>query len=141
MSAKSILVDTGPLVALLNKRDPHHSACAATAAQLQLPMLTSWLVITEAAWLLRRSTAGAVPLLRLISDKVVACYELGSDAADWMEQCMIRYSDVSPQLADASLLYLADRHKISTLFTLDRRDFLVYRSVTGSALNLLPTEL
>jgi predicted nucleic acid-binding protein len=138
VSTRSTLVDTGPLVALLNRNDPYHQSCAAVAAQLELPMVTSWLVIAEAAWLLRRSTAGPVPLLRLITDKVIECVELGVDGASWMTEVMGKYSDLSPQLADVSLLYLAHTRAASTVFTLDRRDFLIYRTSTGGAFTLLP---
>ena len=49
-----------------------------------------------------------------------------------------KYADLHPQLADVSLLYLAEREGISTIFTLDRRDFSVYRTKAGKPYKLLP---
>jgi hypothetical protein len=55
-----------------------------------------------------------------------------------MDDCGKRYSDLRPQLADLSLLYLAQRERIGTVFTLDRRDFTVFRDHRGRAFNLIP---
>jgi predicted nucleic acid-binding protein len=51
---------------------------------------------------------------------------------------MTRYAGLHPQLADATVVYLAEREKIDTIFTLDRRDFLVYRSARKRPFRLLP---
>jgi predicted nucleic acid-binding protein len=51
---------------------------------------------------------------------------------------MKRYEDIRPQLADAALVYLADREGIDTIFTLDRRDFSVYRSARKRTFRILP---
>jgi predicted nucleic acid-binding protein len=51
---------------------------------------------------------------------------------------MKRYENIRPQLADAALVYLADREGIDTILTLDRRDFSVYRSARKRAFRILP---
>ncbi|MBN1341817.1 MAG: hypothetical protein JXQ73_04015 [Phycisphaerae bacterium] len=65
--------------------------------------------------------------------------ELDADAPPWMATFMDRYQKLGAQLADASLVYLAEREGIETVFTLDRRDFLVYRVRGDKTLNLIPT--
>lgn len=55
-----------------------------------------------------------------------------------MASCLQKYCDLQPQLADVSLVYLAERDGISTVFTLDRRDFSVYRIKQNQPLDLLP---
>jgi len=51
---------------------------------------------------------------------------------------MKRYEDIRPQLADAALVYLANREQIDTIFTLDQRDFAIYRSGRNRAFNIVP---
>ncbi len=51
---------------------------------------------------------------------------------------MDRYASLGAQLADAALMYIAEREGINTVFTLDRRDFSVYRTTDGRALSILP---
>lgn len=138
MSDKRILIDAGPLVALLNAHDSAHAVCSTTAKELPLPLLTTWLVLAEAGWLLRRTADGVKDLLQLIIGEVVVCVELDSQAASWMASCIQKYADLEPQLADVSLLYLAEREGISSVFTLDRRDFSVYRIDRNQPLALLP---
>ena len=60
MNTSRVLIDTGPIVALLRRRDSQHSVCDSVAEELPLPAYTCWPVITEAAYLLRPLTT--VPL-------------------------------------------------------------------------------
>jgi predicted nucleic acid-binding protein len=55
-----------------------------------------------------------------------------------MSSLVRKYRDLRPQLADVSLVHLAGRESIDTVFTLDRRDFNVYRTAAGKRLRLLP---
>jgi len=61
----------------------------------------------------------------------------GAEAGD-IAALMKRYEDIHPQLADAALVYLAGREKIGTIFTLDRRDFNIYRSGRRSTIRIVP---
>jgi len=127
-----VLVDTGPLVAILSRADEHHAACVKALHQLPAPLLCCWPVITEAAWLLRSHPRAVQQLLRsCFSEKPGGFLEIlslsGADASA-IAAVMKHYEDIRPQLADAALVYLAEREGIDTIFTLDRRDFRVYRS-------------
>lgn len=139
MGDNRVLVDAGPLVALLNANDAAHATCTAIAKELPRPLLTTWIVLAEAAWLLQRTTEGPLRLLRLVEGAVVTCPELDSQAPTAMAAYLEKYADLKPQLADVSLLYLAERENISTVFTLDRRDFSVYRIEQNKPLVLLPS--
>lgn len=141
MIAESVLVDTGPLVALLMPEDVHHLACAEAVRQIVPPLFTSWPVITEAAWLLRRQHGGLAGLLKMLTDDAVRCLDLGSDAPQRITELAEQYADLSPQLADLSLLYLASQLGTRTILTLDRRDFAVYRDETGAPFELQPPNL
>jgi len=137
MTDRVVLVDTGPLVALLNGHDSRHQEANHLAASLPKPLITTWLVLAEAAWLLRRMPAGIPILLSLLDEGIIACVDLPSDAARSISQIALKYADLSPQLADLSLLYLADSLALTELFTFDRRDFLVYRLASGKPLVLI----
>ena len=89
---QTVLVDTGPLVALLARTDHHHEACTRQLKTLQTPLLTCWPVLTEAAWLLRRNPPA---VQRLLKDSVQSGFlrvlELDESAAPWMAGFMDRY--------------------------------------------------
>jgi len=99
-----VLVDAGPLVALLSARDSAHVACTQAVGELVKPLISSWAVLAEAAWLLRNTHGGLTALLRLVAEDVVVCPVLDAQAANWIASCLARYADLKPQLADLTLL-------------------------------------
>ena len=139
---RRVLVDTGPLVAILSSVDEHHADCVKALHQLPGPLFSCWPVITEAVWLLRSHSSAVQQLLRsCFSEKPGGFLEilpLAGAEASAIAEVMKQYRDIHPQLADAALVYLADREKIDTIFTLDRRDFGVYRSAQKSAFRIVP---
>ena len=138
---RRVLVDTGPLVAILSGVDEHHEACVEALRQLPGPLYTCWPVITEAAWLLRRWPEAVHRLLASCTSaggRFLQILPVDGEEARGISRWMERYEDIGPQLADAALLYLAEREKIDTIFTLDRRDFSVYRSGRGRAFRVVP---
>ncbi len=138
MVAEPVLVDTGPLVAILDKRDRHHALCREQAKEFTGPVFSCWAVLTEAAWLLRNAPNGLSSLLQMVALGDLTLLDLDTAAAGWMDQCARSYAALRPQLADLSLLYLAQRDGIRHIFTLDRRGFVVYRDVNGGSFELLP---
>ena len=135
---KRVLVDTGPLVAILSRADEHHATCVAALKTLPGPLFSCWPVITEAAWLLRSHPRAVRQLLRGIHSGFVELLPLASLDAAGIANIMKKYQSIRPQLADAALVYLADRDGIDTIFTLDRRDFAVFRSSRKRPFRLLP---
>ena len=135
---KRVLVDTGPLVAILSSSDEHHQICVDVLRTLPAPLFSCWPVITEAVWLLRSYPGASQRLLDSIGEGFLTLLPLASSEAKGIAQVMKRYEDMRPQLADAALVYLADREGIGTIFTLDRRDFSVYRSTRKRGFRILP---
>jgi len=76
--------------------------------------------------------------MQLVAERVVECPLLDASAAEWIVTCERRYADLKPQLADLTLLYLAQRENIDLVFTLDRRDFVVLRTDDNKPLRLIP---
>jgi len=138
MNRRRVLIDTGPLVALNSADDAHHKRCAEELANLKPPLLTCWPVLTEAHWLLRNDSHAVEGLFQGFADGLTALLPLDAEALPWITTFLRRYISIGAQLADAALVYLAEREGISTIFTLDRRDFTVYRYAKNRRLTLLP---
>jgi uncharacterized protein len=132
------VADTGPLVAIIRKREKAHQACVAAVKAFRLPLITCWPVLTEAAWLLRDEPGGIRALGGLVHSGSVRLAELDAAALAWMIEFLDRYASAGAQMADAAVMYLAEREGIATVFTLDRRDFSIYRTSGGQALTIVP---
>jgi uncharacterized protein len=110
----AVLVDTGPLVALLDRSDPYHHSCQENLSSLDDSLVSVWPVVTEAMYLLR-----AYWQAQIVS--------LGIDDIPRMRELMRKYRDLPMDLADAGLVRVDERERLRRIFTLDRRDFQVYR--------------
>jgi predicted nucleic acid-binding protein len=135
---KRVLTDTGPLVAILSPQDEHHSTCVRELRDMPGPLLSCWPVITEAAWLLRKSPRAVQQLLRSIDGSFLELLPLSGAEAETIAALMKRFEDIHPQLADVALVHLANREKIETIFTLDQRDFSIYGSGRRNAFRIVP---
>jgi predicted nucleic acid-binding protein len=135
---QEVLIDTGPIVAILSAADAGHEACTEALRHLSPPLLTTWPVITEAQWLLRRNSKASEALFLCLSKRLWRIVDLDDDAIPWVAAFLKKYRDAGAQLADATLVYLAETRKISTVFTLDRRDFDVYRLSGRRRLKVIP---
>jgi predicted nucleic acid-binding protein len=133
-----VLLDTGPLVAIISEEDKDHDLCVEQLKTLTSPLLTCWPVITEAAWLLRKDAASVQRMLAGFEIGLLKLLPLDEEAAPWISNFIKRYADLGAQLADACLVYLAEREGIETVFTLDRRDFTVYRFGKSKSFTLIP---
>lgn len=133
-----VLVDAGPLVAILSERDVCHRLCLRTLQSLSGSPFSCWPVITEAAWLLRAYPGVVSLLLRRVSEGIPAMLPLASLEARSIADLLKKYESMRPQLADAWLVHLAVRESIDTIFTLDRRDFSVYRAARHRHFRLIP---
>jgi len=122
----TLLVDTGPLVALADKRDAAHAACTSFLQTCRGRLVTTWAVLTEFSHL-APSIEATLPLYRWIDKGGLELLPLGRDelvcAIDWIE----KYADRPMDLADASLVVAGINTGIHTVWTLDRNDFETYR--------------
>jgi predicted nucleic acid-binding protein len=133
-----VLADTGPLVAILSPDDHYHELCVRTLKELPGPLVTCWPVITEAVWLLRKFPRAIKKLLGSINEGFLEIPPVAGAEAEQVAEIMHRYESLRPQFADAMLVYLANRENITTIFTLDRWDFAVYRTARKKPFRLLP---
>lgn len=133
-----VLVDTGPLVAILSASDQHHRRCVEQLQSLAPPLLTCWPVVTEAAWLLRSRPKAIKSLLDGFETGFLELLNMDQQDAAEIAKRLDRYAASGVQLADVCLIHLAQRESIRTLFTLDRRDFQIIRLKGNRPLTLLP---
>lgn len=134
------LTDAGPLVALLDADDASHAACLAAAGQLPSePLLTTWVCFTEAMYLLG-SVGGyryQAALWALRAAGRLILHNLTAAEADRMAALMAQCRNTPMDLADASLVAVAESRGFDRVFTIDS-DFYVYRLADGSALEVVP---
>jgi uncharacterized protein len=139
MTSRPVQVDTGPLVALLNRRDQHHGEAQELVARFAPPFYTTWPVLAEAAWLLRKNLNAVTGLLQLVIRGDLRTSELNAEAVQRISEVLVQYHSLGVQLADASLVHSAELLQTTTLLTFDLRDFSVIRLADGRALELNPS--
>ncbi len=121
-----VLVDTGPLVAFVNRRDRFHEWAVARMAEIEPPLRTCEAVLTEACFLVRSLDGGLDSIMRLVSSGAVSVpFRLDQEIAP-LTKLLKKYADVPISLADACLVRLAEQLADSAVLTLDKH-FRVYR--------------
>lgn len=126
MNAYGALIDTGPLVAFLNRRDRHHAWACTVFGEVRGPYLTTEANLAEACHLLEREAVkGALQLFKLLDSGLIQS-EAVSDVLSLVQAKVALFKDRRVDFADACLLVLAERHGRLPLITTDRADFVVY---------------
>jgi predicted nucleic acid-binding protein len=133
-----VLVDAGPLVALLDRSDQHHRACAEASRTLRGPLVSVWPAVTEAMYLLGMSAEAQDALWDMIETRALVLASLDLADVPRMRELMRKYRDRPMDLADAALVRVAEREKIRTVFTVDRTDFEAYRPSRSWRFSIVP---
>ncbi len=135
-----VLVDTGPLVALFDPSDTEHERCKQALARLRRHRrITSLSVLTEAIYLLGFSCRAQRALLAFVAAGAVEIADFNAAQVSRAAALMERFESLPMDFADATLVVLAEYFQTTTVFTLDRRDFSVYR-LGRRAFRLIPTQ-
>ena len=121
-----VIVDTGPLVALLNRKDHSHAWVVQQLQDIQPPMVTCEAVLAEATYLTRQTPGARVALLEMVGESFLTIGMAVADHHSALLAMLRRYADVPMSLADACLVRLAELFPQSLVLTLDS-DFSVYR--------------
>jgi predicted nucleic acid-binding protein len=123
-----ILVDAGPLVALIDRGEPDHERCVGALSSLTAPMVTTWPAFTEAMYLVGGAGGwkGQEALWKLLERGDLQLVPLDDPLQKRTRVLMSKYRDTPMDLADASIVAVAEALDVSRVFTLDR-DFRVYR--------------
>jgi predicted nucleic acid-binding protein len=134
------LVDTGPLIALIDRGDADHAACMRALRSLDDPPLsTTWPCVTEAMYHLWQ--VGKLPaqaeLWRYLRKRILQVHPIAMAEQTRMEELMTQYRDRPMDLADASLVAVAEALRQQTIFSIDS-DFYIYRQANGSSFHVVP---
>jgi len=136
-SVVAALCDTGPLVALFDPGEAEHRRCRTCLEDFQGRLVTTWPVLTEAFYFL--STR---PMRRKLWDFVerggLAVADLAAGDVPRLGALMEKYASLPMSLADASLVVVGERLGLTRVFTLDLRDFRVYRPRHAESFEIMP---
>jgi len=122
-----ILVDAGPLVALVDADDHYHRQCVGALSAIDEPLATVWPALTEAMYLLRGVPRGQDAVWEMVERGAIGILPLGPADVPRIRALMRKYADRPMDVADAALVAVAERESLRTIFTVDRGDFTVYR--------------
>lgn len=132
------LIDTGAILALLDRSDRWHSPCFEAFRQLRLPLLTSEAVLTELFHLVGDSPTEIEAAWKLIRSGAVVLGAIQHDELPALHELMSRYADRPMDFADATLVYLARRESLTRILTVDQADFKAYRIEGKRQFRVLP---
>jgi uncharacterized protein len=131
-----VIVDAGPLVALLNRTDTHHAWVMQQLSGIAPPMITCEAVLTEATYLTRAVPGARAALIEMLAEEFLLIGMAVADHHSSILKMIRRYANLPISLADACLVRLAELHPQSQVLTLDS-DFSVYRKNGRQVINVL----
>jgi len=130
-----LIIDTGPLIAFLQRRDPHHRWVVQQIARCTQPMLSCESVLSECLYLLKRHRLDIAPISALLR-RGALIVPRSPDFALRIPDLLEKYADLPTSLADCALLELSEHYPRLPLLTLDS-DFRVYRRADRTMVPLL----
>lgn len=131
---KSILADAGPFIALFDRDDAYHEVVINFLKDFRGTLLTTWPVITEAAHLLDFNINVQIDFLEWLRREAVRIVPLESAHLERIIQLSRKYSDVPMDLADSSLIVIAEMTGIHDIISIDS-DYQIYRTRFRKRLN------
>jgi predicted nucleic acid-binding protein len=135
---KGVAIDTGPILALINRRDQFHQSCVEAVSTLPFPMYTVWPVVVEAYYLIQRYGGPTDVVMHWLQAGHVRILDLRATEIRRIRYLARKYADLPIDLADAALVAACEKNRIRRLFTTDRRDFLIYRPSHIEHFELIP---
>ena len=124
-----VIVDTGFWIALADRRDAFHGAAKSAYAALREPLITTWPVVTETCYLFldRLGPTQQIEFLGSYAQGAFEIFALERSHAARIQSLMKQYADLPMDLADASLVILAEQLGHGRILSTDQRDFRAYR--------------
>ncbi len=137
---KQVILDTGPLIALLNRRDLYHNWVTHQIKSINPPFLTCEAVITEACFLSCRDIGDTNAVIDLAQNGFMKVPFHFDDEMDTIKKIMLKYANVPMSFADACLVRMAEIYPKSAVLTLDS-DFRIYRKNRNQVIPVIMPEI
>ena len=134
------LIDTGAILALLDSTDRWHRICVDTFQQLRLPLITSEAVLTELFHLVGDNRKEMESTWKFLRSGALELAPIEHAELPQIRALMSRYWDRPMDFADATLVHLARREALPTIFTVDYADFETYRIEGRRRFRVLPAK-
>jgi len=134
MNRQTVILDTGPLVAFLNRRDTYHDWAVYQLSHIAYPVYTCEAVISEACFLLRKFHNGTESILELIKREVIKISFNLDEEIDSIKKLVSRYENISISFAEACIIRMSEQNRNSNILTLDS-NFKIYKKNRG---NIIP---
>jgi hypothetical protein len=132
------LIDTGAIVAILDRRDEWHARCVETLGSLRLPFVTTAAVLAELFHMVGDDPRGVVGAWTFLRSGAVVVAPIDERDVPGLEVLMKRYADRPMDFADATLVHVAGRDSLTTVFTTDHDDFETYRIGKRGRFRIVP---
>lgn len=132
------LIDTGPLVALIDRSEMNHQRCVEWFKGFKGKLFTSEAVLTEALYLLNFSLEAQIACLNFFIFGAIEQVPATLASFDKIKKLMEKYQNVPMDYADATLVNLADALDCYTIFTLDTKDFSIYKPARNKNFQIFP---
>jgi predicted nucleic acid-binding protein len=133
----AVLVDAGALIAMLDRSDHWHSACLEALGEIRGPLVTVWPALAEAMHLLSDTPRGQDALFEMIEDRALRLADIDDSDLPRMKVLMRKYRDLPMDFADAALVRVAERDRLTHILSFDRH-FDVYALPGRSRFVVLP---
>jgi len=131
---QKILIDSGPIIALFDANDKYHKEVKTFLKTFHGELITSWAVLTEVSHMLDFNLNVQLDFLKWVELGGLKVYDIGQKELSNIIEMMQKYTNVPMDLADATLMYIAHKEKISDIVSIDS-DFDIYRTLKSGFLN------
>ena len=138
--AASAVIDTGAVLALLDRNDRWHEPCKNAFRQMRLPLLTSQAVLTDLFHLVGDGRAEMESAWKFVRSGALVLGTIEDAELPQLRALMFQYWDRPMDFADATLVHLANRESLSVILTVDQADFATYRLEGKRRFRVLPVE-
>ena len=131
------IIDSGPIIALFDRSDKFHNKVLDFIKTYKGKLVTSWAVITEVSHMLDFNLQVQIDFLKWCEAGGIEVYDISQTEISNIRIMMEKYIDVPMDLADATLMYIANKENIKNIVSIDNSDFDIYRTLKKQSLNNL----